>query len=549
MTDVARLVADHLDIWTAATERRGAGRGGGKRVGFYGVERLRALILDLAVRGRLVPQDAGDEPAEELLKRIAKARDEAGTRSKRNEGEKGKREADVPSGWLFARLDALANPQAGFAFKSGSFNEENAGFPLIRIRDVGQPFTGTYYSGEFRDEFLVAEGDYIISMDGEFRVATWPGPDALLNQRVTRLQFYSTEIAQPFVALALGLQLKKLQGVKAYTTVDHLSGKQIAEARIPLPPLAEQRRIVARVDALMALCDALERESADALAAHQTLVEALLATLVASPDAATLATEWARLERCFDTLFTTEASVDALQATVLELAVRGKLVQQEASEAHSPLVAKLTNKQVKSRITLPTGWLCLPLSMLGRQLGGGTPSKSRSEFWNGSTPWVSPKDMKQDYIADAQMHVTEAALSNSPVKLVPPGSLLFVVRGMILDHSFPVALTTVPVTINQDMKAIVLHDYCMREYLLRALKGIKRDVLRAVERSSHGTCRLDAEVYASLAVPLPPLAEQHRIVAKVDELTALCDALKARIADAAVTARHLADAVVERAGG
>ncbi|WP_375403990.1 restriction endonuclease subunit S [uncultured Sphingomonas sp.] len=298
--------------------------------------------------------------------------------------------------------------------------------------------------------------------------------------------------------------IRYVEGCQTGIAYPAINDRQFFSAWFPLPPLIEQRRIVAKVDELMALCDALERESADARASHQTLVETLLATLVACPDDAAVADEWARLESCFNILFTTEASVDALKATVLELAVRGRLVAQDASESHSPIVAKLANKQVEPTHNIPTNWMCLPLSALGKQLGGGTPSKSQPDLWRGPIPWVSPKDMKQDRIADAQMHVSEAALISSPVKLVPSNSLLFVVRGMILAHSFPVALTSTPVTINQDMKAIVFHDPSVSEYLLRALKGMKRSVLRAVERSSHGTCRLDADAYGSLAVPLPP---------------------------------------------
>jgi type I restriction enzyme S subunit len=125
----------------------------------------------------------------------------------------------------------------------------------------------------------VSNGDYLVGIDGELRVAPWENGPALLNQRVARLQFYGTEVVQPFVVMALQRELSKLQGVKAYTTVDHLSGKQIAEATVALPPFVEQQRIVGKVDELMALCDALERESADAMAAHQALVETLLATL------------------------------------------------------------------------------------------------------------------------------------------------------------------------------------------------------------------------------------------------------------------------------
>ena len=237
--------------------------------------------------------------------------------------------------------------------------------------------------------------------------------------------------------------------------------------------------------------------------------------------------------------------MEALKQTILDLAVRGKLAEQDAGD--EPAIKKPKGQIVKAPFEIPANWQCVPLQALGRQLGGGTPSKSRSDFWEGPIPWVSPKDMKRDYLSDAEMGVTESALVGSSVKLIAPESLMFVVRGMILAHSFPVAIAKVPVTINQDMKAIELDQPPMADYLLRALKGLKPLMLARVERSSHGTCRLDAATYGTFPVPILPLAEQHRIVAKVDALMVLCDQLKTQLADAAQTQRHLADAITERA--
>ena len=170
----------------------------------------------------------------------------------------------------------------------------------------------------------------------------------------------------------------------------------------------------------------------------------------------------------------------------------------------------------------------------------------RSEFWDGSIPWVSPKDMKTDYINQAQMNITDAAVAGSSVKMIEPESILFVVRGMILAHSFPVAVARVGLTINQDMKALTLKCSEMSECVLRAFKGLKPLMLARIQRSSHGTCKIDGSDLNNFLIPIPPLAEQHRIVAKVDELMAVCDALKAGLAEAAETQRHLADAIVER---
>ncbi len=179
-------------------------------------------------------------------------------------------------------------------------------------------------------------------------------------------------------------------------------------------------------------------------------------------------------------------------------------------------------------------------------MGGGTPSKSDPSLWAGDIPWVSPKDMKRLRIADSEDHVSQPALSRSAVRLIPAGALLMVVRGMILARAFPVALTERPVTVNQDMKALVPKDARLAEYLLLMLRAMEPRVLAAVERSTHGTCRLESTVVSELVLPLPPLAEQRRIVARVDELMALCNELEVRLTRARNCATHLAAAVVHR---
>jgi type I restriction enzyme S subunit len=225
----------------------------------------------------------------------------------------------------------------------------------------------------------------------------------------------------------------------------------------------------------------------------------------------------------------TPDAVPRLRQLVLELAVRGRLARQDPKD--EPAGALLGNRQLQldpasHPWSLPPGWGWSTLQLIGETLGGGTPSKADPEFWTGTIPWVSPKDMKVELIADAQDHISQSAVERSATKLIPSGSLLMVVRGMILAHSFPVATTAVPVTINQDMKAIVPFRADVLPMLLLATKGLKREILRLVLRSTHGTCKLLTEQLFAVPIPIPPLAEQRRVLAKVDELLALCDQLE-----------------------
>ncbi len=128
----------------------------------------------------------------------------------------------------------------------------------------------------------------------------------------------------------------------------HMTKEKMEQLVIPIPPISEQHRIVAKVDELMALCDQLEQHSESQLAAHQTLVETLLTTLTDSADADELSQNWARLSTHFDTLFTTEASIDALKQTILQLAVMGKLVPQDPSdEPASALLERIAAEKAR----------------------------------------------------------------------------------------------------------------------------------------------------------------------------------------------------------
>lgn len=174
---------------------------------------------------------------------------------------------------------------------------------------------------------------------------------------------------------------------------------------------------------------------------------------------------------------------------------------------------------------LPSGWDVVPLRFLARFQSGGTPDKGNREFWDGEIPWVSPKDMKVDRIGDSEDHVTGEALAETSLSMVPTGSVLLVVRGMILAHSIPVAVTTAPVTINQDMKALRCSERIEARFLQAVIHGAKPWLLANAGESSHGTKKLETEVIGRFPVPLPPLETQRAIADFLDAETARIDAL------------------------
>jgi type I restriction enzyme S subunit len=183
---------------------------------------------------------------------------------------------------------------------------------------------------------------------------------------------------------------------------------------------------------------------------------------------------------------------------------------------------------------VPAHWEVIPLGFLITMSGGLTPSMANAEYWDGDIPWVTPKDMKQPRISDSIDHVTEKALAETTLALIPSNTVLVVVRGMILAHSFPTAINDEPVTINQDMKALRPGEKLKGDYLFWALTGFGKVFSALAQQSAHGTRKLETETLKKFAFSVPPRSEQKKIVrwleAKLKRLDGLALATEATIA-------------------
>lgn len=177
---------------------------------------------------------------------------------------------------------------------------------------------------------------------------------------------------------------------------------------------------------------------------------------------------------------------------------------------------------------IPDQWDVVPLKNVGEWYSGGTPSKSKKEYWGGRIPWISPKDMKRVTIDSSSKSITELGLENGS-RLVPARSILVVVRGLILVRDVPVAMNLVPVTFNQDIKALVCSSDFEPEYVLYALLNSKRRLLGMTSMSAHGTKRLSFEELADYGIAHPQLDEQMKIASvlrSVEEKMAFETAMK-----------------------
>lgn len=175
---------------------------------------------------------------------------------------------------------------------------------------------------------------------------------------------------------------------------------------------------------------------------------------------------------------------------------------------------------------VPVHWRVSPLKYLVTFSSGGTPSKENLDYWDGDIPWASAKDLKVETLHDTADHITHLAVDNRAASLLPAGTVLVVVRGMILARIFPVTQIAVPMAINQDLKGLQPTEAVDSNYLAWLLRGSADESLQRLDEAGHGTKALRMDAWSSMQLPVPPRDEQIEIASFLDAETAKLDALK-----------------------
>lgn len=532
-----------------------------------GIKKLRELILELAVRGKLVPQDTSDEPASELLKRITeeKARLVAEGKIKKQKA-LSERDAEdpafeLPAGWAWARLADVVNVLNGRAYKKEELLD--AGTPVLR---VGNLFTSNhwYYSTlTLEEDKYCNPGDLLFAWSASFGPFIWHGERSIFHYHIWKLDFYAKgQLSKHYLYNWL---LERTQEIKAAghgVSMLHMTKDKMEKLVVPVPPLAEQHRIVAKVDELMALCDRLEAQQADAGSAHAQLVQALLDSLTQASDATDFATNWQRLAEHFHTLFATTSSINALKQTLLQLAVMGKLVPQDQNdEPASKLLERISNTRLNHRdkkqksiadisevekpFELPGNWAWVTLPAVGELARGKSRHRPRNDpslYTEGNVPLIQTGD-----VARANGVVkTYSALYNAKgveqSRLWPTGTMCITIAANIGDSAvlgFDACFPDSVVGFTPDFPELDVRYF---EFFLRTAKSHLEDFAPSTAQKN-----INLEILGLLCVPLPPANEMHRIIAKVDQLTVLCDHLNSYLNQARQLNEQLASALVERA--
>ncbi|MDK7002211.1 restriction endonuclease subunit S [Proteus mirabilis] len=579
---VEKLITDHIDIWSSALQTRStAGRGSNGKIDLYGIKKLRELILELAVRGKLVPQDPNDEPASELLKRIAAEKAELVKQGKIKkqkplpEISEDEKPFELPKGWEWVRLGTIANIFNGNSISSVDKEKKYSncdGRPFIATKDIGYGFEELAYDNGISIPYdaakfkVAAKGSVLICAEGGSagKKCGVTQQDICFGNKLFANECYSEVEAIYLLSNFLSPSFFSRFESSMTGIIGGISSSKFNGLIIPLSPNSEQKRISCRVTELMSLCDQLEQQSLTSLDAHQQLVETLLATLTDSQNAGELAENWARISQHFDTLFTTEASIDALKQTILQLAVMGKLVPQDPNdEPASELLRRIEQEKAQlvkdgkikkqkplppisdeeKPFELPQGWEWCRIIEIAQVGTGATPSRDNPDYWLFSEyNWVTSDETSLPFIFNTAEKISIKAVNETNVSIYPPGTLIIAMYGQGKTRG-QITELCISAGTNQACAAIQLFE--PNEHHRRYIKLFFEKSYEDLRSLAAGGAQpnLNLAKVSNTLIPIPPLNEQIKITTKVNELFSICNTLKSRLQSTQQTQFHLADAL------
>ncbi len=572
---VEKLIVDHMETWTSALQTRStAGRGSSGKIDLYGIKKLRELILELAVRGKLVPQDPNDEPASKLLKRIAAEKAELVKQGKIKkqkplpEISEEEKPFELPEGWEWTRLINLGIWALGSGFPNVVQGSTDKEILMCKVSDMNlegnEKFifsTKNTISKDLADEYKIkiSEPGTIIFPKIGGAIATNKRrilvQDTAIDNNCLGIKPCDAISGEWFYLILNTLDMSKYQ---SGTSIPAINQSVIGSIPIALPSLKMQEKIVSYVITLMSLCDQLEQQSLTSLDAHQQLVETLLGTLTDSQNAEELAENWARISEHFDTLFTTEASVDALKQTILQLAVMGKLVPQDPNdEPASELLKRIAQEKaqlvkegkIKKQKPLP------PISDEEKpfELPEGWEWCRIGNIVNIKSELVSPKDYLNLYqvAPDIIEKGTGRVISKRTVKesgVKGPNSRFY--KGQIVYSKIRPSLSKVFLAEYNGLCSADMYPldcYINPNFLLKYILSIPflMQVKKAENRIKMP--KLNSDSFYNIIVAIPPYNEQQAIFDKINSIEAVCNGLISYIGIYHKTQLHLADALTDAA--
>lgn len=480
-------------------------------------QELKNSILQLAIQGKLVEQRPEEGTAEELYKQI-QAEKQALIKAGKIKKEKplpeiteDEKPFEIPESWKWVHLNQIAESGLGKTLDKA----KNTGALVPYLCSINVYWTGislekvkeAKFSDDERIKYRLQEGDLLICEGGDVgRCAIWNSNEEMYYQNALhRVRFYGRLFPRYFQMV---IQCYKGVGIidefSKGMTIKHLVQNSLYAMWLPLPPQAEQKRIVAKIEELLPLIDRYEQA-------------------------------WNRLED-LNKRFPTD-----LQKSVLQLAIQGKLVPQRPEEGTGEELyqqiqaekqalikaGKLKKEKPLPEITeaekpfnIPGSWKWVRTGDIGSWSAGATPSRTNAKFYEGDIPWLKTGDLNDGIVTTVPEYISQLALEKTSVRLNPAGSILMAMYGATIGK---LGIAGIPLTTNQACCACIPYEGVYNQFIFYFLKAMRKEFVKLGEGGAQPN--ISKEKIVSSLLPLPPLAEQRRIVARLEECLLLCEKL------------------------
>jgi len=482
-------------------------------------KQLRQKILDLAIRGQLVPQDSSDEPASVLLEKI---RAEKQTLFEQKKIKKDKKSSyitcdlspyqkytehfadgsskditdeipfEIPENWEWCRLGEIGDWSAGSTPSRKEIKYYQKGIiPWLKTGDLNDSFINE--TSEFITELAIEENTLRLNPIGSVLIAMYGatiGKLGLLNIEATTNQACCacipfSGIKNRFLFFYLLSQKQNIQEKAEGGAQPNISKEKLISILFPLPPLAEQHRIVEKIEELLALVDDLETNKTDL-----------------------------------------QSYIKQAKSKVLEMAIRGELVPQNPNDEPASVLLERIKKEQKSSKSkgkntehnthyeeeLPKNWAKTTLGECFEWGSGGTPTSSVKKYYDGNIPWLVIGDLNDNYINTSNKTITQFGLENSSAKLVPKGTLLLAMYGSI----GKLGIAGMSLATNQAIAFALENKEINTKYLFYYLLSVRSSLNLLGKGATQKN--ISQSIIKDFHFPLPPLSEQHRIVEKIEEI-------------------------------
>ena len=521
------------------------------------LESLNKIILDLAIRGKLVEQNPEDEPASELLKRIKEEKERL-IKEKviKKEKELLKIEEDeipfeIPESWEWVRLGEICEINMGQSPKGESVNFSDGVGLIGGASDMGEifPKIKRYTTSPTK---LCKKDDLILSVRATLGRPIFSDGIYCLGRGVCGIS--SSVINKKFLRNYFFSMEKELYSKANGTTFLQVTTEDIVTLFFPLPPLAEQKRIVEKVERLQELIKNLKEVYLSNEKSRLNLKKSLLVEIEKSNSDKELLKNLELVFSNFDKVIRSKEDIKDIRNLILSLAIKGKLVEQNSEdEPASELLKRI--KEEKERLVkekelpkiekdeipfeIPESWEWVRLGEIGILQTGNTPSTSKNEYYGNDIPFITPADITSKGINYNNRGLS--FLGKEKGRVVLKNSLLQVCIGGSIGKVF---YTDREVCFNQQINGITLY-LSNYKYIYDILSSVY--FYENLLENSNGTATpiINKSSWGNLLIPLPPLVEQQRIVERVEKLMSICDMLEEKIVESERVSEKLLESLVK----